>query len=99
MKNFRRAIAIAFRHRFTVTASLVCSLAVAILWGGNITAIYPVVDIVMNNKSVPQYLDEQRRARRRADRRARTNRRKANARARRPAHRPGPRPTAPAQFA
>jgi subfamily B ATP-binding cassette protein MsbA len=60
MKNFRRVVALSFRHRFTVVASLVCSLAVAILWGGNITAIYPVVDVIMNNKSVPQYLDEQR---------------------------------------
>jgi subfamily B ATP-binding cassette protein MsbA len=60
MKNFRRIVALSFRHRFTVVASLVCSLAVAVLWGGNITAIYPVVDVIMNNKSVPQYLDEQR---------------------------------------
>ncbi|HYO25428.1 MAG TPA: ABC transporter ATP-binding protein [Lacipirellulaceae bacterium] len=60
MKNFYRVIQLSFRHRFTVAASLVCSLAVALLWGGNITAIYPVVDVIMNNKSVPQYLDEQR---------------------------------------
>ena len=60
MNNFRRVIAISLRHRFTVAASLVCSLAVALLWGGNITAIYPVVDVIMNNKSIPQYLDEQR---------------------------------------
>jgi ATP-binding cassette subfamily B protein/subfamily B ATP-binding cassette protein MsbA len=60
MKNFYRVIAISFRHRFTVAASLVCSLAVAVLWGGNITAIYPVVDIVMLGKSIPQWVDEQR---------------------------------------
>jgi ATP-binding cassette, subfamily B, bacterial MsbA len=60
MNNFYRVIAISFRHRFTVAASLFCSLAVAVLWGGNITAIYPVVDVIMNNKSVPQYLDEQK---------------------------------------
>src|SRR5262245_55086854 len=60
MNNFYRVIAISFRHRFTVAASLFCSLAVAVLWGGNITAIYPVVDIIMNNKSIPQYLDEQK---------------------------------------
>ena len=59
MNNFYRVIAISFRHRFTVAASLLCSLAVAVLWGGNITAIYPIVDVVMNNKSVPQFLDEQ----------------------------------------
>ncbi len=60
MGNFYRVISISFRHRFTVAASLFCSLAVAILWGGNITAIYPVVDVIMNNKSIPQYLDDQR---------------------------------------
>ncbi len=62
MNNFRRVIAISFRHRFTVAASLFCSLAVAVLWGGNITAIYPIVDVIMNNKSIPQYLDERRAA-------------------------------------
>jgi ATP-binding cassette, subfamily B, bacterial MsbA len=60
MNNFYRVVAISLRHRFTVAASLLCSLAVAVLWGGNITAIYPVVDVIMNNKSVPQYLDEQK---------------------------------------
>jgi len=60
MKNFRRAIAIAFRHPWTVAGSLVCALAVALLWGGNITAIYPVVDVIMNNKGIPEYLDERR---------------------------------------
>jgi subfamily B ATP-binding cassette protein MsbA len=58
MNNFYRVIAISFRHKFTVAASLFCSLAVAVLWGGNITAIFPVVDIIMLNKSIPQYLDE-----------------------------------------
>src|SRR5262245_46546745 len=60
MGNFGRVISLAFRHRFTVVAMLSCSLAVALLWGGNITAIYPVVDVIMNNKSIPQYLDEKR---------------------------------------
>src|SRR5688500_11661366 len=58
MNNFYRVIALSFRHKFTVAASLVCSLAVAVLRGGNITAIFPIVDIIMLNKSIPQYLDE-----------------------------------------
>jgi ATP-binding cassette subfamily B protein/subfamily B ATP-binding cassette protein MsbA len=58
MNNFYRVIALAFRHKLTVAASLFCSLAVAVLWGGNITAIFPVVDIIMLNKSIPQYVDE-----------------------------------------
>ena len=47
MRNFYRVIALAFHHRFTVAATLLCSFAVAVLWGGNITAIYPVVDVIM----------------------------------------------------
>jgi ATP-binding cassette, subfamily B, bacterial MsbA len=58
MNNFYRVIALSLRHKFTVAASLFCSLAVAVLWGGNISAIFPVVDIIMLNKSIPQYLDE-----------------------------------------
>ncbi|MEQ8839292.1 MAG: hypothetical protein RID07_20975, partial [Lacipirellulaceae bacterium] len=46
------------RHRITVIASVCCSLSIALLWGGNITAIYPIVDIVMAGKSIPQYVDE-----------------------------------------
>jgi ATP-binding cassette subfamily B protein/subfamily B ATP-binding cassette protein MsbA len=58
MNNFYRVVALSFRHKFTVAASLFCSLAVAVLWGGNITAIFPIVDIIMLNKSIPQYVDE-----------------------------------------
>jgi ATP-binding cassette subfamily B protein/subfamily B ATP-binding cassette protein MsbA len=58
MNNFYRVVALSFRHKLTVGASLICSLAVALLWGGNITAIFPVVDIIMLNKSIPQYVDE-----------------------------------------
>jgi ATP-binding cassette subfamily B protein/subfamily B ATP-binding cassette protein MsbA len=58
MKNFYRVVALSFRHKLTVAASLFCSLAVALLWGGNITAIFPIVDVIMLNKSIPQYVDE-----------------------------------------
>ncbi|QDS96832.1 ABC transporter ATP-binding protein [Adhaeretor mobilis] len=58
MHNFFRVLRIALRHRLTVIASVGCSLAIALLWGGNITAIYPIVDIVMAGKSIPQYVDE-----------------------------------------
>lgn len=58
MNNFLRVLRIALRHRITVIASVCCSLSIALLWGGNITAIYPIVDIVMAGKSIPQYVDE-----------------------------------------
>jgi ATP-binding cassette subfamily B protein/subfamily B ATP-binding cassette protein MsbA len=58
MTNFVRVIRLALRHRLTVVASISCSLIVALLWGGNITAIYPIVDVVMNDKSIPEWMDE-----------------------------------------
>ena len=58
MNNFGRILRLSLQHRMTVFMSMFCSLAVAILWGGNITAIYPVVDVIMVGKSVPQWLDE-----------------------------------------
>ena len=58
MTNFARVIRLALRHRSTVAASILCSLVVALLWGGNITAIYPIVDVVMQGKSIPEWIDE-----------------------------------------
>ncbi len=58
MGNFSRAIQLALRHRLTVLASLLCSLAVAILWAANIATVLPVVDGVMQGKSIPQLFDE-----------------------------------------
>ncbi|MCA9259704.1 MAG: ABC transporter ATP-binding protein [Planctomycetales bacterium] len=58
MNNFTRLLSVALRHRWTVAASLLCSLIVAILWTANISAIYPIVDVVMQGKSMPEYLDE-----------------------------------------
>jgi len=58
MSNFARVIRLALRHRLTVVASILCSLAVAVLWAANIAAVLPIVDGVMQNKSIPQLLDE-----------------------------------------
>lgn len=58
MKNFGRVLAISLRHRMTVAASLCCSMAVAVLWVGNIAPLYWVVDVVMLDKSLPQWIAE-----------------------------------------
>ncbi|MAT71971.1 MAG: ABC transporter permease [Planctomycetaceae bacterium] len=59
MNNFLRVLRISLNHRLTLAASVLCSIIVAILWGGNITAIAPIVDVVMVGKSVPQWLDDE----------------------------------------
>lgn len=56
MSNFARALRLALRQRFTICAALFCSLMVALLWAGNITAVLPIVDGVMHGKSIPDMM-------------------------------------------
>jgi subfamily B ATP-binding cassette protein MsbA len=58
MHNFRRALKIALRHRVNVTACLLTSIVIAVLWGGNLTAVFPVVDVIMNDQSLPAWIDD-----------------------------------------
>ncbi len=59
MNQFGRALKLAFRHRWNVVGCVLTSLIVAVLWGGNFTAIWPVVDVIMNDSSVPEWVDQQ----------------------------------------
>ncbi|MEX2092828.1 MAG: ABC transporter ATP-binding protein [Pirellulales bacterium] len=59
MNHFGRALKLAFLHRWNVFGCVLTSLAVAVLWGGNFTVVGPVVDVVMNDSSVPQWVDQQ----------------------------------------
>lgn len=58
MKNFARVIRLAFRYRYSILASLVCSFLVGLLWGGNIAALYPVVEVVFRGDSLHQWADK-----------------------------------------
>lgn len=52
MKNFGRALGLALRYRWTFAASVVCALAIAVLWGGNIGTVYPFVEVAFEGKSL-----------------------------------------------
>jgi ATP-binding cassette subfamily B protein/subfamily B ATP-binding cassette protein MsbA len=58
MRNFARALRIALTHRYNVAGCLLTSLVIAVLWGGNLTAVFPVVDIIMNDQSLPEWIDQ-----------------------------------------
>ncbi len=58
MGNFARSLRLALRYRWTVIASVVCSLIVAALWGANIGTLYPLVEIVGNTQSLGQWVDK-----------------------------------------
>ena len=57
MNNFVRAMRLSLQYRWTFAASIVCALAVAVLWGGNISAIYPFMAVAMEGKSLHTWAD------------------------------------------
>jgi ATP-binding cassette subfamily B protein/subfamily B ATP-binding cassette protein MsbA len=58
MHSFSRALKLALAHRVNVVGCVLTACAVALLWGGNLTAVYPVVQVIMNDQSLPQWVDE-----------------------------------------
>ncbi len=48
----------AARRRWSLAGILATSLLVAVLWGANIGAIYPIVEVVFEGKSFPKYAQE-----------------------------------------
>jgi ATP-binding cassette subfamily B protein/subfamily B ATP-binding cassette protein MsbA len=58
MNQFGRALKLSLNHRFNVAACIFSSLVVAVLWGGNLTAVYPLVNVIMNDHSLPEWIDE-----------------------------------------
>ncbi len=59
MNHFGRALKLAFAHRLNVVGCLLTSLAVAVLWAGNLTAVWPVIDVIMDDSSLPEWVDQQ----------------------------------------
>jgi len=59
MNSFWRALKLALQHRWTFLGSVLCALGIAVLWGGNITAVYPLVEIAFERKSFHTWVGEQ----------------------------------------
>ncbi|MEX0585857.1 MAG: ABC transporter ATP-binding protein [Pirellulales bacterium] len=59
MKNFFRALRLTFAYPGTMAAALFSALLVAVLWGGNIGTIYPIVEVVFKGQSLGQWADTQ----------------------------------------
>ena len=59
MKNFSRVLRIALQFRWTVAGTFGFSLLVAILWGGNIGALYPVIQVAFQGSSLQTWIDEE----------------------------------------
>ena len=57
MNNFARVVRLALRYRLTVVGALLSALIVAVLWGGNIGAVYPFMKVIFEGKSLQQWVD------------------------------------------
>lgn len=56
MRNFLRGLRSTWPYRGRLTASIVCALLAAVLWSTNLTAIYPVLTLLKNDKSWAEQL-------------------------------------------
>ena len=58
MNNFIRAFKMSLRYRWMISGIVTCALVVALLWGANIGAMYPVLDVIFKGQSLSQGLDQ-----------------------------------------
>jgi ATP-binding cassette, subfamily B, bacterial MsbA len=57
MNNFVRALKMSLRYRWTIAGIVSSALVVAALWGGNIGAMWPVLEVTFQGKSLSQWTD------------------------------------------
>ncbi len=58
MKNFRRAIFDSLHHWPLLVLATLCSIGVATLWSANIGAMYPVIQMTLEDKSIQSRLTD-----------------------------------------
>ena len=58
MKNLRRALWMTLKYKWSLIGSFVCCLFVAVLWGANLGAVYPFVEIIMRDKTLGDWIEE-----------------------------------------
>lgn len=57
MRNFLKVLRLAVRYPFSIVGAFLCSLAVGVLWGGNIAGLYPFVEVVFRGDSFHAWMD------------------------------------------
>lgn len=59
MKNLGRALKMALKYRWSLFGSFVCSIMVALFWGANLGAVYPFVEVVLNDgKTIHEWAEQ-----------------------------------------
>src|ERR1700689_1390685 len=58
MKNFARLVRFAWPYRVRFGLSLACAAMVAVFWGGNIGAVYPLLQILIRSQNCQHWIEE-----------------------------------------
>ena len=58
MKNFARLVRFAWPYRVRFGLSLACAGMVAVLWGGNIGLVYPLLQVLIRSEDCQHWVDE-----------------------------------------
>lgn len=59
MNSFGRAVRLAIRNRGTLVGVIITSLLIGVLWGGNIGAVYPFVEVVFKKQTLQDWVDNE----------------------------------------
>lgn len=58
MRNFSRALKVAIGYWPSLVLATICSIGVAAIWGGNISALLPVMEVTLSGKSLQIWNDQ-----------------------------------------
>ncbi|HVJ81699.1 MAG TPA: ABC transporter ATP-binding protein [Planctomycetia bacterium] len=58
MKSFRRALRFSWPYRGRLALSIFCGFMVALFWGANISAVYPLLSVLLNQKTLTDWVDD-----------------------------------------
>lgn len=55
---FCRALLLSLRYKWSILAAILCSVAIALLWSASLTTVYPLVELIFQErKTIPDWVD------------------------------------------
>ena len=59
MKPFFRALLMSFRYKWSILGAVLCAVMISVLWSFSISAILPVVQVVLKGETFHEWVDEE----------------------------------------
>ncbi|MCA9262556.1 MAG: ABC transporter ATP-binding protein [Planctomycetales bacterium] len=58
MRDFRRALTLSLRYRWSMAGVMVSAMMVALFWGANLGTVYPIVEVVLKDRPLHEWIDD-----------------------------------------